>query len=55
MAKGYPEPRERDDAADLIVLEDVIGEGTCFICKKRPGQTHGMCEPCHAVLHPEET
>lgn len=53
MAKGYPERRVRDeDAPDLIVLEDVIGEGTCIICKKRSSETRGMCSPCHEALHP---
>ena len=55
MAKGYPERRVRDeDAADFLVLEDVIGEGTCIICKKRASETRGMCTPCHEALHPGE-
>lgn len=56
MAKGYPERRIRDEdaAADIVVLEDVIGEGTCIICKKRPGETRGLCAPCHEALHPGE-
>lgn len=52
MARGYPEPREHD--MDLLVLEDIIGEGTCIICKKRHAETRGMCTTCYEALHPGE-
>ena len=54
MAKGYPEPRERDPSLDLVVLEDIIGGNTCIICKKRESDSHGMCMTCYEALHPGE-
>lgn len=49
MARGYPEPA--DDAA-YPILDDVLAEDTCIICKKRPAERGtGECAVCYAALH----
>jgi hypothetical protein len=51
MAKGYPERASDADVA-FPILDDVLSEETCVICKKRPSVTeHGLCATCHAALH----
>lgn len=48
MAKGYP-TREVDVA--FPVLDDVLAEGTCRVCKHRAATTpHALCAQCDAAL-----
>ncbi|MFA5862349.1 MAG: hypothetical protein WDA16_11715 [Candidatus Thermoplasmatota archaeon] len=50
MAKGYPAPENED--AGYPVLEDVLSEDTCIICKRRPREAQsGECGTCYAALH----
>jgi len=52
MAKGYP-TRELD--VEHPVLDDVLAEDVCRVCKHRPAVTpHGLCATCHTALHPEQ-
>lgn len=52
MAKGYASRTERkdEDGPDYLVLDEVIGPGTCIICKKRAGAEGGMCGICASAL-----
>ena len=50
MAMGNPEPRRAP--ADYLILDDVLSEDTCIVCKRRPRETgHGLCGSCDAALH----
>lgn len=49
MARGYPEPKEREIPPEW---QGALPEGVCAICKRRPAVTdHGYCRTCDAALH----
>ena len=47
MARGYPEPKE-----DVYpVIENLLPEGVCIICKRRPSREgDSKCAECAAIL-----
>ena len=50
MARGYPEPREREIPFEWSA---VLDDDLCAICKRRRAETsHGYCETCASVLSP---